>query len=99
MATVSPKRATIDDLLKTEGKGELIGGRVVRLMPTGFLPNRIAASSDTIRRSSIMDLFAMSPGRYFTSCTLNEDVRELNVSNSVADRVRAACTLARSWRL
>ena len=42
MATVTPQRATIDDLLKTEGKAELIGGRIVPLMPTGRKPNRAA---------------------------------------------------------
>ena len=43
MATVTPKRATIDDLLRTEGKAELIGGRVVQFMATGRKPGRIAA--------------------------------------------------------
>ena len=42
MATVSPQRATVDDLLRTEGKAELIGGRIVRYMATGRKPNRVA---------------------------------------------------------
>ena len=42
MATVSQRRATIDDLLRTEGKAELIGGRIVRLMPSGHTPNQVA---------------------------------------------------------
>src|SRR5262249_17269982 len=42
MATITPKRATVDDLLRTEGKAELIGGRAVNLMPTGRIPNRVA---------------------------------------------------------
>jgi Uma2 family endonuclease len=42
MATVSPSRATLDDLLRVEGKAELIGGRIVRLMPTGHEPNQVA---------------------------------------------------------
>ena len=42
MATVSQGRATIDDLLRTEGKAELIGGRIVRLMPSGHTPNQVA---------------------------------------------------------
>jgi Uma2 family endonuclease len=41
MATVSP-RATLDDLLNTDGKAELIGGRIVHFMPTGHLPNQVA---------------------------------------------------------
>jgi Uma2 family endonuclease len=36
-------RATIDDLHRIEGKAELIGGRIVHLMGTGFRPSRIAA--------------------------------------------------------
>jgi Uma2 family endonuclease len=34
--------ATIDDLLKVEGKAELIGGRIVRYMATGHQPNIVA---------------------------------------------------------
>jgi Uma2 family endonuclease len=34
--------ATIDDLSRIDGKAELIDGRIVPLMPTGRLPNRIA---------------------------------------------------------
>lgn len=33
--------ATIDDLYKVEGKAELIAGRIVRFMPTGFLPGQV----------------------------------------------------------
>jgi len=39
----APARATLDDLARTPGKAELIGGRIVPLMPTGHLPNRVAA--------------------------------------------------------
>src|SRR5262245_47059264 len=35
-------RATLADLARTPGKAELIGGRVVALMPTGHRPNLIA---------------------------------------------------------
>ena len=42
MATVGHQPATLDDLYRTEGKAELIGGRIVQLMATGFLPNRVA---------------------------------------------------------
>jgi Uma2 family endonuclease len=34
--------ATIDDLYRVEGKAELIGGRIVRYMPTGDLPSEVA---------------------------------------------------------
>jgi Uma2 family endonuclease len=35
--------ATIDDLYRVEGKAELIGGRIVRFMPTGDLPSEVAS--------------------------------------------------------
>src|SRR5580704_9095645 len=44
MASVSTMRATLDDLYRTEGKAELIGGRVVHFMPSGFLPSRVAGN-------------------------------------------------------
>lgn len=42
MSTHTLPRATLDDLMKVDGKAELINGRVVRLMPTGTLPTRLA---------------------------------------------------------
>ena len=33
---------TVDDLARAEGKAELIGGRIVHQMPTGFRPNLVA---------------------------------------------------------
>ncbi|MBX9626458.1 MAG: Uma2 family endonuclease [Gemmataceae bacterium] len=45
MSTVLPPptpRATIDDLMRVDGKAELIGGRVVRYMAVGHRPNQIA---------------------------------------------------------
>jgi Uma2 family endonuclease len=53
MATVTPPRATIDDLYKVEGKAELIGGRIVEFMPTGRRPSRVASNI-------FMSLFAFS---------------------------------------
>lgn len=41
MATV-PQRATFDDLYRTEGKAELIQGRIVRLPAGGYLPSKVA---------------------------------------------------------
>lgn len=35
-------RATLDDLLRTEGKAELVAGRLVHHMATGYWPNIIA---------------------------------------------------------
>src|SRR5262245_39492063 len=42
MAATTETRATVDDLYRTEGKAELIGGRIVHLMATGFKPNKVA---------------------------------------------------------
>jgi len=42
MATATPIPATLDDLFKVEGKAELIGGRIVPIMPSGFLPGHVA---------------------------------------------------------
>src|SRR5205823_6599890 len=42
MATVDRAQATLDDLYREKGKAELIGGRIVHLMPTGRKPNRVA---------------------------------------------------------
>jgi Uma2 family endonuclease len=39
---LAPPRATLDDLMRTEGKAELIAGRIVKFMPTGRRPNRVA---------------------------------------------------------
>jgi Uma2 family endonuclease len=41
--STSGPAATIDDLYRVEGKAELIGGRIVRYMPTGDLPGEVAA--------------------------------------------------------
>src|SRR3954464_493369 len=43
MSTVS-QRATLDDLMRTEGKAELIGGRIVQFMATGMIPSEVAAN-------------------------------------------------------
>jgi Uma2 family endonuclease len=40
--TTTSKRATLEDLMRVEGKAELIGGEIVRFMATGYLPNLIA---------------------------------------------------------
>jgi hypothetical protein len=39
MSVSTTPRATIEDLHKVEGKAELIGGRIVHLMGTGFRPS------------------------------------------------------------
>lgn len=38
MNTQTLPRATLDDLMKVDGKAELINGRIVRYMPSGFTP-------------------------------------------------------------
>lgn len=42
MATATTARATIDDLYRTEGKAELIDGRIVEFMATGDMPGYVA---------------------------------------------------------
>jgi len=42
MSQVQQARATLDDLYRTPGKAELIGGRIVNFMATGHKPNRVA---------------------------------------------------------
>ena len=42
MSAVRQVRATLDDLYRTPEKAELIGGRIVRFMATGRMPNRVA---------------------------------------------------------
>jgi len=44
MASISPPRATLDDLYRVEGKAELIGGRIEQLMASGDLPTEVAAA-------------------------------------------------------
>src|SRR3954452_24877225 len=58
MATDTTTRATLDDLYREPGKAELIGGRIVHLMPTGFKPNRVAG-----RIYRHLDEFAEAVGR------------------------------------
>ena len=38
--TVTP--ATLDDLMRFDGKAELINGRIVPIMPTGYLPGMVS---------------------------------------------------------
>ncbi len=42
MSAGTVTRATLDDLLREEGKAELIGGRIVRYMASGDLPSTVA---------------------------------------------------------
>jgi Uma2 family endonuclease len=42
MSTSSPATATLDDLYAIDGKAELIGGRIVTFMPSGFAPSNAA---------------------------------------------------------
>jgi Uma2 family endonuclease len=44
MATIGQARATLDDLYRTEGKAELIGGRIVPYMATGVRPSETAGN-------------------------------------------------------
>ena len=58
MSSGTSLRATIDDLYAENGKAELIGGRIVPLMPTGRKPNRVA-----FRIAKSLDEHAEATGR------------------------------------
>jgi len=58
MSSVTRVAATLDDLYRVEGKAELINGRIVHFMPTGFWPGRVGAR---IFRS--LDDYAQGSGR------------------------------------
>ena len=42
MSATLPPPATLDDLMRVDGKAELINGRVVHIMPSGYLPGEVA---------------------------------------------------------
>jgi Uma2 family endonuclease len=44
MASVGQKRATLEDLYRTAGQAELIGGRIIEYMAAGWRPNRVASA-------------------------------------------------------
>jgi len=58
MSSATQTAATIGDLYRVEGKAELIAGRIVPLMATGRLPNRVA-----FRICRSLDDFAEATGR------------------------------------
>jgi Uma2 family endonuclease len=58
----STVRATLDDLMRVEGKAELIGGRIVEYMASGYRPNLVA-----FRLARSLDDFARTAGRGFAS--------------------------------
>jgi hypothetical protein len=49
---------TVDDLYRVDGKAELIAGRIVRLITTGRVPNRVA-----FRIARSLDDHATATGR------------------------------------
>lgn len=55
---VTAARATLADLARVDGKAELVGGRVVPIMPTGYRPGMLAG-----RISRRLADYADAPGR------------------------------------
>lgn len=55
-------RATLDDLMRVEGKAELIGGRIVEYMASGYRPNLAAG-----RIFRALDDYAKATGRGFAA--------------------------------
>jgi Uma2 family endonuclease len=41
--SIGQRRATLDDLYNEPGKAELVGGRIVKFMATGYKPHRVAS--------------------------------------------------------
>jgi Uma2 family endonuclease len=60
MSTITTPRATLDDLAKLSEKAELIDGKIVPIMATGYRPGRIA-----LRIARSLDEFADAEGRGF----------------------------------
>ena len=58
LETAATPRATLDDLMKTPGKAELIGGRIVQFMASGHRPSRLA-----FRLAKGLDDYAEAVGR------------------------------------
>ena len=58
MSSAPQTEASIDDLHRVEGKAELIDGRIVRFLPDGRRPSRVASK---VLRS--LDDFASATGR------------------------------------
>ena len=63
MSSGAQTAATLDDLLRVEGKAELINGRIVPLMPTGRRPNLVAGR---IFRSLAAHVEALGIGEAYT---------------------------------
>ncbi|HMB06209.1 MAG TPA: Uma2 family endonuclease [Isosphaeraceae bacterium] len=58
MTPIARKRAMLADLARTDGKAELIGGRIVPLMASGHRPSRVA-----FRITRGLDDYAEATGR------------------------------------
>ena len=63
MSHATEVAATLEDLYGVDGKAELIGGRIVHLMPTGRMPNRVAFR---VARSLDDHAEATGPGEAYT---------------------------------
>ncbi len=55
--SIGQRRATLEDLYNEPGKAELVGGRIVQLMATGYKPHRVA-----FRISRSLDDYAIQTG-------------------------------------
>ena len=58
MILIEEKRSTLNDLHREPGKAELVGGRIVRFIPTGDRPGGIA-----LNILMLMHAFVLSAGR------------------------------------
>src|SRR6266478_3558112 len=65
--SVGQRRATLADLYNEPGKAELIGGRIVKFMATGYKPNRVAfricrSLDDYARQTGVGEAFTDNMG-------------------------------------
>lgn len=58
MRPVAGIRQTLEDLYREDGKAELVGGRILRFLPSGRLPSRVA-----LRIAMSLDAHARQAGR------------------------------------
>ena len=82
MATVGQARATLDDLYRTEGQAELIGGRIVQYMATGVRPSETAGNIYVSRLAVFGGAIYATASTFFRSTSLNVPTLKPSASTS-----------------
>ncbi len=104
MSSVTGAAATLDDLYRIGGKAELINGRIVHFMPTGFWPGRVGAGSFEASTITPRGAVEASPSRTmwglrFRSCLRGESPfpRMLPITSAHYHQIR--CDSSKGRRL